>query len=1680
MAKPEDLLAAGAFLSVKEKLKNEATVDTVSVRVYRHPALGDRPVVRLTADNLAAGDDLTMEFLGFAAPEVNGPIAKRQRQALGFPGWAIIHDPDHARYALELVKEFKKAVRKSKAKPGHGYDAFVDIAKRLGKSVAHFLPSFWEQVGREFIALDNATYASRAFGKAREAEKVHALKVDESLRQDAFLEFALAGAVSIKALTEYGKELASTHDPQSAWTFFRELCVRRTLGGMPPWTSMLKDLLPLIKAAKLDPEQEVHSILTEIIDSPAIARANIGFWDNIAKYVGSLAAKNSHVAGALLNMIPQTSDWRTNTLWSWLDHLDAWGILSNAWKDNVDDDAKPAGGGVAWLNRLIQKGQRLHQKIFDIVQAMAPQLAKSDERVHPYQKSQYGNRNEADADLLDLLLELNIPFDDPPDELEINLCHWAVLGRDDKTPVNRPRDPVYLASASRFTSVMKKAISNAVGQHEFEAIATGKTALRDARHQWFLSVVDGLSNGALPGVESSLNLLDAKTSHATFAEFPDVLEKLKTADILPAVTRTLQCGLMDEYGWPLLEKVFADFAASGHPAPSLFGQFPYLIVTDRLKAVVLRGSEVVCEAELKLPVGHKLKQLMYIDGDLLVTSGSDHQGVVFWNSDPQPTDPEYFYSNTELSGIVVDAAGGGTFCGEKIVHKGGHAPKSLYAMENILSDGTHWWISKGEYESSRQETVYSIYEIDPATGKAGRKSMPTFFEDAVEDHWTLDVAALSLLPFGNHFPQSLLGRSGDLIGYRRRRNAARNVIQLESVDGRRLESSGDQAFSSLLNQPATDQFLPLHPSRSYRGWNGVELWDPTATFPVCEIKTGIGGYNRGQVAALPWHYFHAFEIRDLAASRKLRAVDDAKVKTLLEAEQQDHTNFQEGKIAPPVSSSVVDAIRASSKSDKTSKPILSESEHFPLLDAAIDKLLGPKSHLKLRIGIRGIIIRAGQQRRELAKLIQRRGTDSTNASGTTALVATSDETATMEFASAIGARFRPLPSINFAESLAGLTDFFSGKSSTTLFAPQWFGFVQSLVDGLPEKLWSAFSEDPTNTKWQPFIDMIPGISFFQLPGSFRKFVGDAAKDDFLAKEIAALNELGAAPKASGYESTWLIPIAGKNSRFLINKGYRSYDVLEYSSTGPFESIPDLTEREGSSTHVQPSVWSSQQFLAFAQLAKERSLPIPSLDMFKTLAEQIRSSVTEVVLVWFGMPNIDSYHANFMPAHLRDACKLKTRDCSAAKEALKAMPNSLVQSLVRAILNGEPAELWENPPTGPAERLRSVWSGATERLPLSAEWLEKLADAFGYGIDKQKIFQAMNSPAKDPMFSDQGDWSVGRKSKDGRPAVLCADPNSSAFTEGTFRAATISLAMLSYGMPAGDPAREKMCDVYKATTAALSNPTLLLEAGWRYEYDAKNPDAGKQLIESIIGPISQHDTLSVANDGVISVAIHGYQTLLACRPAALTNDTVLDKVANQFAALTAQKNEDNPTPESHSSLKLIQYLRLWRSPDFAALVQQMSEPAIPPGSYEANPKLSAPDVVKAVAKKVKISEEAAILYLQLLTLPDPTDKNVQLWNGWKSAEVKSLSKELADKGVVLEATRARAGRKYFLPGGWEDLKAPHLPLETWKMPLYGMTRDSYQRATPPLARIVPLEPMHQLFAKAWKRICDGDVPKYEEV
>jgi len=118
------LLRAGALLPVDEPPAAHEPSDTFSARTYTHPALGDRPVVRLVPDAIAPAEDLALEFLGLRLTGATRPLARGRRQALGFPGWALVNDPANGRYALAIVKDIERLARLARAKPGNARDGF--------------------------------------------------------------------------------------------------------------------------------------------------------------------------------------------------------------------------------------------------------------------------------------------------------------------------------------------------------------------------------------------------------------------------------------------------------------------------------------------------------------------------------------------------------------------------------------------------------------------------------------------------------------------------------------------------------------------------------------------------------------------------------------------------------------------------------------------------------------------------------------------------------------------------------------------------------------------------------------------------------------------------------------------------------------------------------------------------------------------------------------------------------------------------------------------------------------------------------------------------------------------------------------------------------------------------------------------------------------------------------------------------------------------------------------------------------------------------------------------------------------------------------------------------------------------------------------------------------------------
>lgn len=190
---------------------NEVSVPLVAA-TYAHPALGDRPIVRLVPEPLLPAEDLTLGVSGLVAGG-RRPVGHTRRRAIGFPAWPILTDPANAQHALNLVADLERAARTARSKPGQAKDQIEVLVTKLDASAPHFLPTFCEQAARVFLGVENRTYAVQYFGKARDAERRHGLPIDEERHREVLLEFAYAGAISAKELTNEAKNLTARAEP---------------------------------------------------------------------------------------------------------------------------------------------------------------------------------------------------------------------------------------------------------------------------------------------------------------------------------------------------------------------------------------------------------------------------------------------------------------------------------------------------------------------------------------------------------------------------------------------------------------------------------------------------------------------------------------------------------------------------------------------------------------------------------------------------------------------------------------------------------------------------------------------------------------------------------------------------------------------------------------------------------------------------------------------------------------------------------------------------------------------------------------------------------------------------------------------------------------------------------------------------------------------------------------------------------------------------------------------------------------------------------------------------------------------------------------------------------------------------------------------------------------------------
>ncbi|HEX2316435.1 MAG TPA: DNA-binding protein, partial [Thermomonospora sp.] len=881
MSEAEELLAAGAVLAPGTEGAGDRAVP-LTARAYRHPVLDDRVVVRLVADELGAAEDLAAGFLGLEPVGEPAVVGLGPRVALGFPEWVLVHHPEDGHHALAVVPEMEHTARRAKSKPQAALEAYLELAERLAAAVPHFLPTFYEQAGREFLAVENPTFAARMFTRARQAEVEYGLPIDEERLDGVFLEFALAGALPVKALSGYARELAARVPADEALRRFLRLCARRTAGGLAPSVQMANDLRRLARAAGQDTDEVQREHVLEMLALPATARAPKGWWKAHRPTIVALARQRPEVRGALLRLMPAHDDGLPEL---WLEILEESGATAALCDPGaVPEEARCEDGSAGWLERFLTfvgtgwYADPPPPALYGLVERMAGRLrAELADRDAPF-------RIPSDLNLLDLLLTLDVPVADPAVGHSFALKRWAE--QEDR------RDLTAVAADPRWRRPFHQGAEHISddqwGRRTLRALADSPGG-RPLLASWMAEVARRSAAVGLPKLPDALERLGWLPGDV-LALAEDEVRAAANADLAAIVARTLRTGLFDELVWPAWEEAATALVAPKDVDALIVAEaWPYLVVGSRTQARVIDADGTVLTHDLRIPANDTSGDpgFHYVDGELLVhwrSARRDHDLMGYWHTAadrPQPMQGSMTRGtrmNWYLSGgpVSLPLPGGGRATGGGVLHRGDTAlPQDLH----LVTDGTGYWVWHWD------GTVHDWYEYDPASGARGRRSKPAFFSDLPPD---TSFVYGRLVPVSTTEATPVGAPVNGLLGWR--------VVRLPDGTQRGETLAGDTVPVPDGGWEATVLFVPGddRPRTAVAGHYQVELRDAEGVITsVARTDGAPGPFGEGTAILPPLRYWHCLRPRDPRGSAALRRIDDATVGALLKAAVSDGEDLTE-------------------------------------------------------------------------------------------------------------------------------------------------------------------------------------------------------------------------------------------------------------------------------------------------------------------------------------------------------------------------------------------------------------------------------------------------------------------------------------------------------------------------------------------------------------------------------------------------------------------------------------------------------------------------------------------------------------------------------------------------------------------------------------------------------------------
>ncbi|CAL9357566.1 hypothetical protein SUDANB15_00587 [Streptomyces sp. enrichment culture] len=1660
------LLDAGAVLPPGTTDREDA--DVLTVRTYTHTALDGRKVVRLVPGTLGEAEDLALDFLGLAREPETREVGQVRRETLGFPAWALVNDPANGHHALALVKDVERLARQAKSRPGTAKEGFEALGERLGRAVPHFLPTFYEQAARVFLQHENTTYAAAFFGKAREAERVHALTVDEERQRAVFLEFAFAGALTVKALKEHVKALAARLTPAEAWTQFRQLTVERCAAGTPPYASLPQDARALIKAAGLNRVTEECALVADLLASPAAVRAPASFWNAYRATLVVLAGQQPAVRTRLLEIMPAGLGRSTGDDEFWLE------LLAETGADRLltgEDGAADAVDAADWLSRWA-----LHRKHGGTVSDRSPATLALVERMAPRLRDQgrpvdlFTGRWHAgaDLDLLDLCVAQDVPLTPPGADQGVHLAldRWLMDTRPGR------RDLTAVAADRHGRRMLYDAVGNRhrrhTGRGALEGIAC-HPVLADVLREWLDDAAGELDGAAgLAAARAALERLSPFRGIAARIS-PGAVARAAALDVAPLLGNTLRAGIPDELGWPALDEALRRLDAGtrrdGEDTLAVHEAWPALVLSRRHKAIVVGPQDVLLEHDLRLPVElgrWQRPSFRYADGELLVMWHHDGKQYGYWSSRPTEVFPlggeklPHWYGGGDAGETSIPLPGGGRATGGRALHAGDTV---VPPGRRVLGDGTSYW------RQGRQGRQQVWLEYDPATGTHGRASLPAFLRSGIREGATLLQQHCAVLPLQPGLEHSPFGTDGTVLG--------RWV---------RAEGDGDEARTTVgtpdgrtVTLPTAHGRPPGVPVGALRLPGGVEplvvahyrqviLYTTDDTTGVRELGRLTPLERGGEFAAgtrlvPPVDFWHALRPRDEGASALLRALSDEQADELLRAGARALAEWRAEAAAAAERAKAAGGPgtgarnTAGTTADEPAVPAADE-----VLRETVSRCLPALTEPHLLTGVAALVRAVLRLAESVATFVtppveqseadRRRvegmfvdyspenGDDQTLREATTGLAelqgwwgggqrwsALRQIRAVNHVLSGKPADGKPLPG---SARLAGTAD---GWRSDEFTVPGIGAVWPSVLSVLRPLAYRAASPTVTETHRQALLLLFEAVTEGPLAAP-----GGALREVVLSEPYGKQERVGQVLRREGRT----VVVLGCQNADRRN-GRVSWLALDHDPAGVFGAVAHLTlERES----AYPPVFPADALAAVTGLIREKG-PAPwQPEAPALLAAATRDGLgpAQAALLLAGRPSQ-------LTDEVIAATGLKPRQKQLGDALLGSLESRDRAALIGALLPEDPADLWTAGPD--TEAAARVWA---ERLDGIVRLPEDLAGELSLaGLSTGSAEEVLN-PHRTPWISRT---TVQRPDKDGNLAP--EDPAALPGRYGLTHAVT-ALAGLAYSLPYGHPLRAALPEGLAALRRRVADPGLLLDLdlGWTEKGTSTAAELRKAYGLPATGGADAHG-LTHVGEALVLRPWYGDQEAVLVRAGALTRAD--DPVFGLVEGLVGPGRGEG-----------VRALRTILDDGLARALAAGTDPEGPTG-YAQDPTLGVPDLVAEVAGTHGLGEDAAALYLQLLALPDPTDRNRARWTGWKPARAKKARAELAATGLVVEAKRSRAGRTLFLPCGWLDLRSPALPVEIWKQGLYPIRGHS---------RAVPLLPVPELFTRAWDRVRAGDAPAYEEL